>query len=365
MSLPFYSFNCTSCGLVRRFYFDTAYEFVDSNGDGYAPSLQTAWCDDCDCVVTSANPQTLASIASEMGVRSEWIAEEQNRKPSLLHPFRKPDESLIRKWEAEIVHFKMSTEFFRYQSMVPRCLTCGGEHVIPIELPDKGRSSIGVVHHCGGEVHASCEGRISFGELPVVKYNIKGQILSDEREDNAAKDLSQESLRAIVGLAGNVSLQLLESAQLPEQIETVVHPEFSVLGVYLSVREFLAVSEHGENPVAVSALILTSPPYLNLTAENSEEVSDNLKHFVLDALRKYDREANCAFGDGPSRWSTSKESQEFGRQVFQILYERLSAYPQLDSNPFSRSISGLENEIAKQSEILSAAFNELLKVEAI
>lgn len=363
MSLPYYSLNCTFCNLERHFLFDTAYEFEDTDEKGYTPALHTAWCTDCDKVVISANPQTQVSIASELKSRTACIEEERHRKRSLRHPFRKPDERIIQRLESEIAHLKMSVEFFRYQGMMPRCLTCGGENITGLELPDAGSASIGIRHHCGGTIYAATEGRVNFGKLPVVTYNIKGQILSDEREENAANALDQEELRTVIGLAAHVSVRLLDTAQLPDHIENLVHLEFSVLGVYLSVREYLAVADHGENAVAISLYILTNPPYLNDGLGGNKQALNNIRHFILESLRKYDREANRCFGNGPASWGNSKESQEFGRATFQLLFERLSSYPEFSSTPMSLSKEGMANEIAMQPERLSIALYELLKEE--
>lgn len=361
MSLPFYLFNCTSCNLERRFFFDTAYKFADTNNDGHAPSLQVAWCDDCDKVVTSSNPQTQISITNEVELRSKWIAEEEKRKRSLFHPFRSPNKELIKKLKSEIDNLQIGVDFFRHQKIVPRCLSCGGENITPIELPDSDIEStnIGVRHYCGGEVCGVVAGRIRFGDLPVVTYDIKGHILSDERESNTNDTLEKDSLNAVIGLAGNVSSRLLDAAQLSDKTENIVHPEFSILGVYLSVREYFAINELGGNAVNISAKILTRAPYINSKSEKNNENIEKFKNFCLSALRNYDREANRSFGDGPSPWSTSKESQDFGKNAFQILLKRLQAYPDLDSIPFTINIEDVENEIAKQPEILSTAFNEL------
>lgn len=184
MSLPFYDVTCTGCSYTGRYCYSVWYEFEGGRAAPCQPALTQGWCYGCERVLTICAPQSEASIQERIAEISGWINEElAKRSQRKLLFFRvKVDEALIQRWYKSIEEMKSCLAYWKRNQYPDRCLTCGSSTVTRIELPfDFGSVLINITHSCGGEIMAAMSGRVNYGRLPKVVYDIQGNIRHDER----------------------------------------------------------------------------------------------------------------------------------------------------------------------------------------
>ena len=136
-------------------------------------------------MLTICASQTNKTVSDEIDSLTELIKEQEDKENirSFLFFKGKPDKFLIDKWLGEIKALRDCVKHFEAQNMKPRCLTCGSYRVVEANLASESgiATRTGVMHHCGGEIISVMRGRVSFGNLPRVTYNMRGDILRDER----------------------------------------------------------------------------------------------------------------------------------------------------------------------------------------
>lgn len=135
--------------------------------------------------MTIYTPQTDETIKTEVDELSELLSKEIAKR-AIHHWILKSlnaDESAIEYLSTKIKELKECAEFFKNKQFPRRCLTCGSDNVIEVNLPDSYSQlmNVGIKHRCGGNIIAEMSGRIMYGELPKVIYDIYGNILHDER----------------------------------------------------------------------------------------------------------------------------------------------------------------------------------------
>lgn len=357
MSMPFYSIRCTSCIYEGAFHYDTAYEFVDQHGDGYSPRLCTAWCESCEEVVMAATAPTEMAIESEVVRLRQWIEEEQAPKRKFIFFSKKQNSELIRRWQKEIDHLKRGVEFFRVRQMKSRCLKCGGENLTLIDLTGVGSKleAIGVDHHrCGGEILAAAAGRITFGSLPRVRYDIDGRILHDERDGPPIDEHVGND--AIIGLASAVSVSLLDTLTFSEEVETRVHLESTILALYLTVHSFLKATDHEGDAVSIALAILATPPFIKETQEGFGSTQSALRRLAAPIMQLYADAAEQYLG----MWPYNEEAcSAFSFAVRKILLSRLKQYSEAAAEIID--LENFERVMARQPEALYLSFKELAR----
>lgn len=185
MSLPFYDIECTTCSYKGKYSFNVWYEFESGRDAVCQPHLTQGWCEDCERILTIYAPQTNETIKRDIDMLSEWIADEKQKRTNRKFIFfkQKADEEAIERWSNKIKALKECVNFFQNQRLPMRCLTCGSKSVSLVRLSSEyGEfTNVGVKHHCGGDIMATMSGRIAYGNLPKVIYDIQGNILHDER----------------------------------------------------------------------------------------------------------------------------------------------------------------------------------------
>lgn len=185
MSLPYYDISCTNCYYHEKYSFNVWYEYVDGRKAVCKPVITQGWCEECQRVLTIYVPLTKELIQDDIERLNKWVEEEEEKRENrkLLFFKQKIDEELIDKWKNKIFELNRCAEFFSENQLKEKCLTCGSENVALIQLPSDYDEtiSVGIKHHCGGNIIAARAGRISYGNLPKVIYDISGNILHDER----------------------------------------------------------------------------------------------------------------------------------------------------------------------------------------
>lgn len=186
MSLPFYSIRCTGCDYSGRYAFNVRYQ-VEGVNYPINGVLTQGWCEDCDKVLTIYSPSSFSAekAQNEIDERREIIT---NLTKSLFGKFvkkisseRKEQLAII---ESDIDTLKKWSLFIKNNKIKDCCLTCGSASVRAVTLPSdySTPTRIGVDHSCGGEIVATSEGRINYGDdCPKVICDIDGKILHDER----------------------------------------------------------------------------------------------------------------------------------------------------------------------------------------
>lgn len=179
MSLPFYTVACTGCTFDDRCGY--AARFVYEGKADRQPVMLMSWCQDCDEIGHMCAPFTRKPAEYELADLKSWI--DRNRS-GMFARFSKSKRNAIVTAEEEIRAIESRLTYFEHTTYEERCLKCGGRHVFPIDLPygEYGQpEDIGVTHSCGGQLRATMEGRISYGQGPRVGYDEAGGILFDER----------------------------------------------------------------------------------------------------------------------------------------------------------------------------------------
>ena len=258
MSLPFYSLKCDGCNFEQVFSYDTRYQFENLYGDECQPSLDQAWCKDCNSLVTTANPLTENSILEEVTSLNKRIKEESEKTQSLFGLFgKKPNEELISKWKTEISNLKMAVSFFKFREMKTVCLTCGGDHIIPTRIHDVDKAenfAIGIKHSCDGNILASYGGRYSFvtDSLPIVKYDIDGKIIFDSREKNIASSKNENRSIEFTPSSLDEIRELAKIVSIESVVEEGVYSGFLILPNENDLSKLDGIREKSE---ALSAFV--------------------------------------------------------------------------------------------------------------
>jgi len=186
MSLPFYSLKCTKCSYSGRYGFNVRYE-VEGIADPIRGVLTQGWCKNCDKVVTIYSPSSFSAkkAQNEIDERREIIANlTKGFFGKLFEKISAERKEQLANIESAIDSLQKWSIFIKNKQIKDRCLTCGLESVRIVTLPSDYSipTRIGVTHNCGGEIVATVEGRIGYGDdCPKVICDVNGNILHDER----------------------------------------------------------------------------------------------------------------------------------------------------------------------------------------
>lgn len=185
MSLPAYQIECTKCSYSERFAYDILYQLEGGWDAPIKPDLTQGWCEDCQKVLTIFTPFREETGKADIEELTQLIAGESAKRSqrSFLFFKAKVDEELIAAWEEKRDAIARGIEQLRGRHFPNRCLTCGSERVILVDLPNDYNvvQDLGIKHRCGGDIVATMTMRLGFGNRPRVVVDVFGNITLDER----------------------------------------------------------------------------------------------------------------------------------------------------------------------------------------
>lgn len=185
MSLPAYQIECTHCSYSERFAYEILYQSEGGWEAPVKPDLTQGWCEDCQKVLTIFTPFREETGKADIEKLDQWIAEESAKRSQRNFLFfkAKVDEELIATWAEKREAIARGMEQLRGRHFPDRCLTCGSERVIRVDLPNgyDVEQDLGIKHRCGGEIVATMTMRLGFGNRPRVVVDVFGNITLDER----------------------------------------------------------------------------------------------------------------------------------------------------------------------------------------